>query len=215
MTRSRFAVIFIAVFVLLTSCQKEVTGDIEPISSDTYQPVTAGSFWVYKDSATGAISTSTSLSTTKIIDNKTYYVFKSETTGQPIQESYIRINNHLYAAFGNLNNFGSIELIYLYDNQPKGFTWSYLAGIVNGFPAKINGKIIATGINKNVAGKTYNNVIHTQFNLEYDLGMGYQRFAVYDYFVAKNIGIIRVETDINASATVYKSVSNLLDYSIK
>lgn len=215
MTQSRFVIALYAVIVLFTSCQKEITGDIIPKGTDTYQPVTLNSYWKYKDSATGVISTTTSLNTTKVIDNKTYYVFKSESAGQPAQESYIRISNNLYAVFGSLNNFGTIELIYLYDNKPPGFTWSYIAGIVNGFPAKINGKIIATDISKTVNGKNYTNVIHTQFNLEYDLGAGYQRFAVYDYYVAKNIGIIRAETDINASGSVYKTVSELLDYSIK
>jgi hypothetical protein len=215
MAQPRFLVALFAILVFISGCQKEITGDFAPKSTDTYQPVTLNSFWKYKDSATAVISTTTSLNTIKVIDNKTYYVFRSETAGQPAQESYIRIFNGEYAAFGSLNNFGTIELVYLYDNKAPGFTWSYIAGIVNGFPSKIAGKIIATGISKTVNGKTYTNVIHTQFNLEYDLGLGYQQFAIYDYYVAKNIGIIRAETDINASGSIYKTVSELLDYSIK
>ncbi|WP_315816095.1 hypothetical protein [Paraflavitalea speifideaquila] len=68
-----------------------------------------------------------------------------------------------------------------------------------------------------VEGKSYKDVTHTQIELQYDIpGLGVLTFATYDYYIAKNIGIIKIDTegDLTWGGGI-KTESNLIDYSIK
>ena len=65
---------------------------------------------------------------------------------------------------------------------------------------------------KVVNGKTFTNVIHTQVDLQYDLGGGFQSVAVYDIYLAKGVGMIESDTSIQGSPY---DVSTLTSYSIK
>jgi hypothetical protein len=108
----------------------------------------------------------------------------------------------------------TIEFIHLNDTASIGYTWTDNMAPVNGLAARFIGTIMERNISKTVAGKNFTNVMHTQLNLEYEIPfMGWTNFAVYDYYVAKGVGIIRIET-FSAIAGV-TTVSDLIDYSIK
>ena len=221
--------ILVTVVLALVSCQKEMS--IEPgngnpptgggggggTTPDTYQPVTKGSFWKYKDSAlTGLTTILTATGTQKTISSKAYHVFSVETTGQPAAEQYFYVAKPLYGMRIDLNNgaVATIEFIHLNDTASIGHTWTDNMLPVNGLAARFIGTVMEKNISKTVAGKNFTNVIHTQLNLEYELPFfGWTNYAVYDYYIAKGVGIIRIET-VSGIAGL-RTVSDLIDYSIK
>ncbi|MGB8191569.1 MAG: hypothetical protein WCF67_06605 [Chitinophagaceae bacterium] len=227
----------LAVLFVLASCQKEVGFDTPPGSGgsgggggtgtggggtlpDTYQPVTKDSYWKYKDSAfTGLITLMTATGQQKTINSKIYQVIKSETTGQPVAEGYFYTAKPIYGLRQDVNNgiATTIEFTYLNDTASVGYKWTENMAPVNGNPARFHGTIMERNISKTVAGKNFTNVIHTQLLLEYELPFfGWTEFAVYNYYVAKGIGIIRIETEFTAfGQTGFRTVSDLIDYSIK
>jgi hypothetical protein len=220
--------ILVTVVLALASCQKELsidtpgggnppTGGGGGAAPDTYQPVTKGSFWKYKDSAlTGQTTLLTATGNVKTFGGKTYQIMNTETSGQPATETYYYVSKPLYGMRIDLNGgiTGTIDFIYLNDTARVGYTWTDNMGPVNGLGARSIGTMIEKNISKTVAGKTYTNVIHTQLNLEYEIPiLGWTSFAVYDYYVAKGVGIIRIET-VSTIAGV-RTVSDLIEYSIK
>ncbi|HWB64178.1 MAG TPA: hypothetical protein VG603_11745, partial [Chitinophagales bacterium] len=67
-------------------------------------------------------------------------------------------------------------------------------------------------ISKTINGKNYPNVIHTQAELQYDLGSGYITAGVYDFYLAKGVGLIELSLDMNGSN--YET-ETLTSYTIK
>lgn len=220
--------ILVTVVLALASCQKELSVDTPGsgnpptggggTAADTYQPITKGSFWKYKDSAlTGQTTLMTATGNTKTIGGKNYHVITSETTGQPATEGYFYVAKPLYGIRSDVNNgiATTIEFIHLNDTASVGYTWTDNMPPVNGLAARFIGTVAERNISKTVAGKNYTNVIHTQLNLEYELPiLGWTNFAVYDYYTAKGVGIIRIETTLTFGASL-RTVSDLIDYSIK
>lgn len=220
--------ILVTVVLALASCQKEKSIEIPSgggtpgggggsTTSDTYQPVTKGSFWKYKDSAlTGLVTVLTATGNQKTIGGKTYHVFAGETTGQPVFEQYFYVNKPQYGMRIELNTGGAttLEFLHLDDTASIGYTWTDNMLPVNGLAARFVGSIMERNISKTVAGKNFTNVIHTQLNLEYEIPvLGWTNFAVYDYYIAKGVGIIRIETFSGIAGV--RTVSDLIDYSIK
>ncbi len=205
--------------ILFTSCQKELNYDVTTggtTNAGNYQPTTKDSYWKYQDSSlTGEITTLLATGTTKTINAKSYDVFSTSTSGQPATESYFNRSGNQYSVLGFVGGTVNLEFIYLNDKEAVGYTWSYNAGTVNGFAAKINGKILGKGISKTVNAVNYTDVIHTQLDLQYDLGAGFQSVGIYDFFIAKGVGIIRVESNLSLFGASIITVSNLIDYSIK
>ncbi len=227
LSMKRLLLLFAVVFSL-AACQKEVsfdapsgggTGGGGGTTADTYQPVTKGSFWKYKDSAlTGATTLMTITGQQKTIGSRTYQVVTSETTGQPPAEAYFYVAKPVFGLRQDVNNgiATTIEFIYLNDTASVGYTWTDNMPPVNGLAARFIGTIMERNISKTVAGKNFTNVIHTQLNLEYDLPiLGWTNFAVYDYYIAKGVGIIRIETTSTFGGFGIKTVADLIDYSIK
>lgn len=221
--------LLVAVIAVLASCQKEMSYDSSTgggpsggggggSTPDTYQPVTAGSFWKYKDSAfTGQVTLMTATGTKKTFGGKTYDVIKSETAGQPAVEGYFYVAKPLYGIRQDVNNgiATTIEFIHLNDTASVGYSWTDNMPPVNGLSARFNGTIMERNISKTVTGKNFTNVIHTQLELEYEIPvLGWTSFAVYDYYIAKGVGIIRIETTQTFGGSL-RTVADLIDYSIK
>jgi hypothetical protein len=212
-----------AVAAAMVSCQKEVsfdssTGGGSGGGSDTYQPVTKGSFWKYKDSAlTGYTTLMTSTGQQKTIGTKTYYVFTSETTGQAAQEGYFYAAKPVYGLRTDIpGGLGTLDYVHLNDTASVGYTWTDNMGQINGLASRFTGTIMERNITKQVAGKDFTNVIHTRLILEYELPFfGWTEVGVYQYYIAKNVGIIRIESDLGFSGATTRTVLDLIDYSIK
>jgi hypothetical protein len=195
-------------------------------NSDSYQPTSANSYWHYKETG-DFISESTITSTGQhsTISGIDFVLFNStspQSTGNVQSYMGTKDHNFYFLDQGNSPNSGAsfdLNFLYLNDTASVGYTWDNNAGQGNGFTAHTPGKIMERGITLTVAGKSYNNVIHTQENLTYDIpGFGTLNSATYDYYVAKGVGIIRVLAavgDASVTGTVVHTTTDLVDYSIK
>lgn len=191
---------------------------------DTYQPFTKNSYWKYK--LTGSFPGETTITCTgqsRTVNGLPSIVFTSTSTITPgTAEGFFAIKDHNYYTIqkGVSPNTGAsfdINFLYLNDTASVGYNWNYKAGQGNGFTAYLDGTIIEKGITMTVEGKTYTGVIHTEIELQYDIPMvGILTFATYDYYVAKNIGIIKLDAEGNPILSPgTSSEMNLIDYSIK
>jgi hypothetical protein len=213
--------------IVLFSCQKEVELNPNPgggngTGGDTrnsYNPITVGTWWKYKDSAAGTFITQTMTNKTKTINNILYTGMIGENgtlkdTGWAASPQ----PNYYMSAKGMSPNTGAaydITFHYLNDTARVGYTWEYEAGHGNGFTAYIRTSIEEKGIAMTVGGKSYSNIIHTKLVLLYDIFGSITEFGSYDYFIAKGIGIIKVRSELGIFGTQFKSTTDLIDYSIK
>jgi len=223
--------VFLALSCILVSCQKEINFD-SPSSggsgsgggtgaNGSYQPITKGSYWKYHDSQTNSDYTLTLTGEKRTINGIDFAVFTS-TPASAGAEGMFGIHGHdLYlsvkGAIPGSTDGINLNFLYANDTASVGYTWDNTAGQANGFTAYTPGKILEKGISLTVAGKNYSNVIHTQIVLQYDLPvLGLVNASTYDYYVAKNIGIVRIVTigDPNFSPGLNET-TDLIDYSIK
>jgi hypothetical protein len=207
--------------IMFSNCGKELSVENKLDSTGTtiivdttYQPLESGSTWVYQDSATGLTDTLIAIDSTQTINSKTYTVFHSISAGQ-ISDEYFNISSHNYYSYGDFGNgIVNNELLYLNDTASVGYNWQASSGTINGFPAQVQGQIIDTGLTVTIGSNTFTHVIHTEINLEYNVGSGFQTpYAIFDYFAAKAVGIIRIQS--NYPAIPYYGVSNLISYAIQ
>lgn len=184
---------------------------------NTYHPLTAGSYWKYKDSASGAFSMLTATNRTRTISNRLYSVITTTAGTQ---------NDSLYAAVIGPDYFYYINTVspntgapasllfhYLNDTASIGYQWQYNAGSGNGYPATIRTEIVEKNITVTVAGHSFPNVYHTRLVLSYDMGT-LMEFGTYDYYIARGVGIIRIRTDFSAMGFNTPACSDLVDYHI-
>lgn len=188
-------------------------------SSNSYQPVSEGSTWVYNNSVIGGTTVQSTIKmtggTTKFA-GKTYYNASSISTGQAASNGYFYNDSNVYIVRSSSSAAPGlvVNMEYLDTRLPVGGTWTTPAtdgGIINGVPAQMVGTIMETGINKTIGNKTFNNVIHTQIDLQYDYGSGFQSFMLYDYYVAKGVGMIEQDSksfgiDVNKQTIVSYTV---------
>lgn len=210
---------------ILTSCKKEKSIEIG-IGGEggDYQPLTKGSYWKYVQSgiATGELLI-TSTGQTKTINNIPLVLFTGTSSPTPgNSDGYYGKKDHNYytVVAGNSPNTGAafdMSFLYLNDTAAVGYTWTHAAGQGNGFTATIDGVILERDIVIQVEGKTYNQVIHTSFDLSYDMPLiGKIPFATYHYYVAKNVGIVQIETATNPLVgPPVQLLTNLVEHSIK
>lgn len=214
--------------VATTSCQKDISSEIEDgtgtqAGKDSYQPVNKGSYWKYKQTGIFAGEYEmVSTGQTQTIDGILYTSFTDGSGGTAGQMMLGKKGSNYYLrAAGNSPNTGApydLTQLYLNETEAVGFTWDFLGGHGNGFTARTPGKILEKGISLTVQGKTYTDVIHTQIKLQYVMPapIGQIEAITYEYYVAKGVGMIRIES---AGDPVWTggitSVSELVEYSIK
>ena len=224
---------------LATGCSKEISvetngngpgtgpgtggGGTTP-GQDTYMPVSKNSYWKYK--LTGIFPGETTLTctgTSRTVNGLSCIVFTSTSTSTPgTAEGFFAIKDHNYYTIqkGVSPNTGAafdINFLYLNDTASVGYNWNYKAGQGNGYTAYLDGTIMEKGITMTVEGKTYKDVIHTEIELQYDIPMvGILTFATYDYYVAKNVGIIKLDSEGNPVLSPgTQSFMDLIEYSVK
>ena len=201
---------------VLAGCSKKNTPG--PSSSDSYLPVTSGSTWTYNDVVGGSNSPLTVKMTggTTTINGKTYYVSTSSSILKGTTTGYYYVANHSYALRATAASVNiTLEMQLGNDEQNAGYSWTTVPtdnGTVNGVSAKMINTIKEKNITKVVNGKTFTNVMHTQVDLQYDLGIGFQSIAVYDIYLAKGVGMIESDTSIQGSPY---EVATITGYTIK
>jgi hypothetical protein len=187
-------------------------------SSDSYLPVTSGSTWIYNDVIGGANSplTITMTGAKAVFNGKTYYAATSSSSARGTSTGYFYADNHAYSFRATSAAVSvTVELQMGNDAQNVGYTWTTSPsdnGLIDGVPAQTVNTIKEKNITKVVNGKTFSNVIHTQIDLQYDLGGGFESLAIYDIYLAKGIGMI--ENDTSISGSPYE-VETITDYNVK
>ena len=214
--------------IVLSGCQKinghsisPNTGTSTATSGYAYLPTTSGTSWTMASDYSGTKDTSTLTLTgvTAIFNGFTCVQAQHVSKSIGTSIGYLGYNNQMYIYRGySLSSGETVDFPYLVDNQPVGYSWTRKAndnGTVGGVTARFVCTITEVGITKTVFNHTFSNVIHTSLDLQYDPGTGYVSTAVYDFYIAKGVGIIETDTNINIMGFTSVSTSKLLSYTIK
>jgi len=216
--------LLIAIYCLafLCSCQKEIEPytDIPSDSTDTtsasggYMPLTAGTYWVYRDSASGETDTATVLDE-QWLNNDINYT-KVHLSADDTY-SYYGVKDHSYYLYGEQDGM-TVTMQVLNDTASIGNSWVYDMGDINGVPAKGTGTVVEKLSTYTVQGETYTDVLHTQYVLTYTILGTDTDFATYNFYFAKGKGIIKVTStvaDITGTGNDMIDTQDLVDYQIK
>jgi hypothetical protein len=215
----RNLLIILAAFVLFYSSCKKDSANMTPPSADSYFPVTAGSTWRYLDFTQSGTEDTLTIKMTGVkttINGKTYYNATSSSTETGTGTDYFYAANHIYANRA-LNSYAgtTVELKLFNDTASVGNSLISSPtdnGLVDSVPSRTVNTIIAKNLTKTVGGKTFTNVVHTEVDFQYDYSEGYSTGFVYDFYLAKGIGMI--ESQLTILGSVYEE-EVILDYSIK
>jgi len=219
MRKSIPALILILSTISLWSCQKEIDDTRKSSSGiilNTYLPLTSGTYWKLKDSASGTIQTNTVTAVTKTINN---IVFTAVANDQSADTAYMANDGNNYYLYENViapnGNSAAVLLHYLNDSASVRQNWQYAAGSGNGYTINIKGEVIEKGVSINLNNKTYANVIHTRLHMSFDVLGTIVDVGYYDFYVAKGIGIVQVRTHLDFMGTTIQSLISLVDYHIR
>jgi hypothetical protein len=206
--------------VLFTACGKKTSDDPDPDGSSTtstsYQPLSVNSNWTYlTDYPTADNVVLTATASTQTFNKKAYTVVQAKGAKLGTQNQYFYNANHLYNYRVPVDGLGTIDFTYLNDNAAANATWTANVtddGTLNGIPARMTGTIAEKDVTKTVSGKKYTDVIHTTVLLQYQLiAPTYTTLATYDFYVAKGIGIVEMDSNTYGVTSTLK----LQSYQIK
>jgi hypothetical protein len=195
--RKYLLVILALTAVCYAGCKKEAqAGNGAPASADSYMPVTVGSSWTYFISTTSNNDTLTvKMNTTNVTTGgKTYYTANATSKQSGLAGIYFYEKDHVYAT-RNFNNYANaiLELQLYNDTATINRSWVNFPsdyGTIGNIPVRAINTVEERGETKLFGGKTYTNVVHTEIDIQYDLGSGYETKYIYDYYLAKGIGIL-------------------------
>ena len=229
-------VVIVLVFSLaISSCQKELdpytpqtgtdstgipvdTTGVDSSSAGEFQPVTAGSSWTYKDSASGAETTNSIGDSTKVINNILFRKYLSTNSSQAGWIASPGPDYYVVAQSTNPTTNTSFDLTFYYlnDTASAGSSFNYTAATSTGFAVTTKTTIVAKDLTVTVEGKTYTDVIQTHIDISYNVLGQVSDYGGYDYYMAKGIGFIKIRTLTNVNGvSVVQSCLNLSDYTIK
>jgi len=210
----------VAPLLLFTGCMHDVIGPKAPnasyTNSSSYQPVTAGSTWTYSVEAAGVAfdeKTTVMQGTTTTFNSNTYYVAVStQKSDGSLTNNYYNHNGNAYVYREDAVQPDDItEVQYLDDAAAVGTTYITLPnslGTNGGKQVRWVGTIVEKGVIKQIGNHVFNNVIHTKTDLQYDSGSGYTSSAVYDYYVAKGVGIIELDASVAGVITAKQLIES-------
>jgi len=157
---------------------------------DSYLPVASGSTWKYAELISGSAPDSLTIKMTGATANfngKAYYTGAASSKLRGPQNAYYYASAHLYAELISDPSVGNVELQIGNDSLAVGQTWitsPNASGEVNGVPAQCVNTLKEKNITKVIGKQTFKNVIHTQIDLQYDYGDGFQSATTYDFYLA-------------------------------
>lgn len=206
--------------LFLGACKKDNDDNNPGGGNDSYQPLTAGSVWKYRNTSFGeGAEVDTSINTltgaTKTINGKKFHVLNS-VTGDETSEGYIGVNGSVYSMYYEAGLDQAVELTYLNDNKKAGESWTEDFVVKDGeeeFTIKIKSTIVEKGGSKNILDKNYKDVVHSKVELQLPDGEGeWHTLSQLDFYAAKGVGIIGIYTKFGDEDV---SKSELFNYTIK
>lgn len=213
-----FTLILVIAAIFISSCKKDSKKNMAASSTyNDYFPLTANSTWKYLVTGAGGSDTLTVKLTgpATVIGKKIYYNTNSMYQKIGGSVGYFFRANHLYGSNSSNATAGlTIEFEFLNDTTAAGHSWISLPtvnGLVNDVPARTVNTIKEVNISKTVGRKIFTNVIHTEVDLQYNYGEGYESSAVYEFYFAKGVGMIENSTII--SGNIYEKES-IISYDI-
>ncbi|MDB5249489.1 MAG: hypothetical protein JWQ40_3883 [Segetibacter sp.] len=231
MKRKAFYLIFAILLYGVYSCQKEfvltdadthaavdTTGNstppvvVTPAFDSSYQPLTKGSFWKYRDSADKDMSLHTALDVMKTINGKIYTaVLASDSTStDSVYFAHDSINYYMYT----LEDTSSFTFNYYNDTAKIGKSWDYTSG--NGSSAiRLRTTVISRKTNLTVNNTVYKNVVHSQVQMTTLTSGTFTPQFIFDYYLAKGVGLIKARTKGVGPASGILNTEELTEYSIK
>lgn len=187
------------------------TGGTGITSSNSYQPTTNGSKWVYASTTQGEI-TVTMNGNHSTIGGRTYadYDAVSQIAINGTSPGYFYYNNHLYInRHDSFLNLGVDDEPYLNDNVQVGGTWNAPAiSLTPGMTSSYIGTLKEKGITKTVNGVSFSDVYHTHLDLKLTSG-GFSTIAgTYEYYIAKGVGIIEIDASVGNTLAVSETITS-------
>lgn len=211
--KKHFLYVVIIAVTTLMSCTKQDSnptsgGDIGD-QSQSYFPLSAGSWWEYSSTVQGLPSTvRNEIEGQTVINGKTYFVMN--TTGSSVKSNYRIEQNKLY--FIGKNGFGFDENTEFMMNDfgaNVGDSLVFVGTNQQGIPSKAVFVIKAKGITKTFKGVTYKDVIaYDNYSYFSFLVNDWTLYSTFTSYYAKGVGYIGGE--YGASGTY-----ELSSYSIK
>lgn len=220
----RFFILFC--LIAFASCQKELSfekGVVPPTDSTgtdstakgSYLPLTKDSYWRYSNTGiTNDTSLVTMLGISFPFGGITYQAALSETASRQ-DTAYYAVQDHAYYLVTNVNG-NLIPMLILNDSISVNDGWTLNFTLANGMVGECTGKIVEKNTSLTVNDSSYQNVIHTSETLSMNILNTSVNFGYYDFYFAKDIGIIRIDLKISADGSNYTTGSStIIDYQIK
>jgi hypothetical protein len=218
MKRNLFLIL--AVLTLFyVSCKKDAVKTGTLSSAESYMPVTSGSTWTYFDALQNGFDTITvkmnTIQTT--VNGKTYYTANTTTTGQSeVGAIYFYQHNHVYST-RSFNYYANqvLELELYNDTASVGYHWISSPsdnGTIDNVPVRTLTTLRNKGETKGFFGKTYTNVAHTEVDIQYNFGSGWETVYQYDYYFSKGVGILGF--NLNALGGLVET-EGIMSYNVK
>lgn len=211
-----------AVITLLSACSKDRSYEPDtdqPLTDSTFQPVTAGSAWHYRDSLQGDFTlTATGQDTT--FDDIAYHVFQSkQDTSNTIMTAFFGKKDSSYYGRGLIADLDGINLLYLKDTTQNS-SWSQTIDLgvdmlgMDHVTATIASVLSAVNTTETVGGKRYSQVSRVDFQIKVPLplGAGDLTYGEGYWLCARGIGLLAME--IRSQGSVVASLY-LTDYTIR
>lgn len=223
-------IIPVVVLILFSvSCKKEITGDLPPqpgkpvYGAGDYQPANEGSTWVYSYKDTKGnqdLFTVKATKDTMSFDTLTYRVFVNYANSAGLNNYYIAVNSHNYYHRQNVtagtNSPFPLNFLYLNDTYYDDDSWQMDAGKNDHYSAYIIGTIVAKDIDMNINNLQFPHVMHSRVVLYYEVnGVGSIKMATYDYYVAQNVGIVKIECQPSTHSGEVGFTQAIISYTLK
>ena len=197
------AIFSLAILITITSCQKEVNGDLAPIipvvpitdtttcKSCTYYPFCDSTTYTFIDTVGGTANTlvqSLSIIGDTIVDGMRFNRARtSNTPNDPV--SYQNCTAGVSTIFGFPQPGNRITTTILKENEPVGTRWSN-DNMNAGQTFTYNWEIISKNLTHTVLTVPYSNVIQVHLKVTAVVSGINFTAAESDYFYAPNIGLI-------------------------
>lgn len=201
------------VFILLSSCQKEIDWGLSTSTSTDYQPVSANSTWAYTSTSTGNYTVK-SIGTDSAINGLRYYKFDRTGSGAT-SRFYVNKTGVTYRQYGFFPLASQVIDLFFLKDSAVGTTWTNTI-TVSGFSSYHKYTVAARGIQRVVNGTTFNNVIELdyRFTLDNPFGGGTINAGGGKNYYAKGIGAIESFYTIGYLAVNISDTTRLTSYTI-